>query len=321
MEETRQIRIRGARTHNLKNIDLDLPRNQLIVITGSVGLRQVFARLRHALRRRAAPLCRVPVGLRPAVPAAHGEARRRPDRGALAGDFDRTEGDQPQPALDRRHGDRNPRLPAPAIRPRRHALLRRTPVAARGADRFADGRSGAGARRRQPADDPCAGGRQPQRRAARTDRRIAGAGFCPAAGRRPDPRDRRGTEAGQDAQAHHRRRRRPAQGARRHSPAPGRVIRNGAAPRRWPRHRLRDGQPARTLLLGPLCLPALRVFDPGTRAADLFLQQPDGRLSEVRWPRRHPVLRSPAHRRPAGVCRSPPAPSAAGTGAIRSTFR
>lgn len=31
------IRIRGARTHNLKNIDLDLPRDQMIVITGLSG--------------------------------------------------------------------------------------------------------------------------------------------------------------------------------------------------------------------------------------------------------------------------------------------
>ncbi|MBS0602011.1 MAG: excinuclease ABC subunit UvrA [Proteobacteria bacterium] len=31
------IRIRGARTHNLKNVDLDLPRNRLIVITGPSG--------------------------------------------------------------------------------------------------------------------------------------------------------------------------------------------------------------------------------------------------------------------------------------------
>ncbi len=31
------IRIRGARTHNLKNIDLDLPRDQLIVLTGLSG--------------------------------------------------------------------------------------------------------------------------------------------------------------------------------------------------------------------------------------------------------------------------------------------
>ena len=31
------IRIRGARTHNLKNLDLDLPRDQLIVLTGLSG--------------------------------------------------------------------------------------------------------------------------------------------------------------------------------------------------------------------------------------------------------------------------------------------
>ena len=37
MEELREIRIRGARTHNLKNINLDLPRNRMIVITGLSG--------------------------------------------------------------------------------------------------------------------------------------------------------------------------------------------------------------------------------------------------------------------------------------------
>ena len=31
------IKIRGARTHNLKNISIDLPRNKLIVITGLSG--------------------------------------------------------------------------------------------------------------------------------------------------------------------------------------------------------------------------------------------------------------------------------------------
>ena len=32
-----RIMIRGARVHNLKNIDLEIPRNQLVVMTGISG--------------------------------------------------------------------------------------------------------------------------------------------------------------------------------------------------------------------------------------------------------------------------------------------
>ena len=48
------------------------------------------------------------------------------DRRAVARDLDRAEGDEPQSALDRRHGHRDPRLPAAAVRARRRSALPRS---------------------------------------------------------------------------------------------------------------------------------------------------------------------------------------------------
>ena len=41
----KSIRIRGAREHNLKNLNVEIPRDQLVVITGLSGSRQIHARL------------------------------------------------------------------------------------------------------------------------------------------------------------------------------------------------------------------------------------------------------------------------------------
>ena len=45
-EAIQVIRIKGARQHNLRNLDVEIPRNKLVVITGPSGLRRIhFASL------------------------------------------------------------------------------------------------------------------------------------------------------------------------------------------------------------------------------------------------------------------------------------
>ena len=38
-----KITIKGARQHNLKNIDIELPKNEFIVITGVSGSGKIFS--------------------------------------------------------------------------------------------------------------------------------------------------------------------------------------------------------------------------------------------------------------------------------------
>ena len=40
-----KIIIKGAKEHNLKNIDIEIPRDKLVVITGLSGSRKVFFRV------------------------------------------------------------------------------------------------------------------------------------------------------------------------------------------------------------------------------------------------------------------------------------
>ena len=121
--EAADLVVRGARTHNLKNIDVTLPHRQADHRHGRERIGQVVARLRHDLRRRTAPLRRVAVGLRAPVPRADGEAGRRSHRRHRAGHRDPPEEQHPQSAVDRRHDDRDPRLHAAAVRARRPDVL------------------------------------------------------------------------------------------------------------------------------------------------------------------------------------------------------
>ena len=67
------------------------------------------------LSRRPATLCGVPLHLCPTISSADGEAGRGLDRGPVAGHFDRAEVRFSQSSVDRRNGDRDPRLHAAAL--------------------------------------------------------------------------------------------------------------------------------------------------------------------------------------------------------------
>ena len=91
-----KILIRGPHP-NLKNIDLTLPRDKLIVITGLSGSGKSSLAFDTLYAEGPAPLCRVAVGLRPAVPVDDGKARCRHHRRPVAGDLHRAEVDLHNP--------------------------------------------------------------------------------------------------------------------------------------------------------------------------------------------------------------------------------
>jgi excinuclease ABC subunit A len=92
------IRVRGARTHNLKNIDLDLPRNRLVVITGLSGSGKsslAFDTLYAEGQRRY-------VESLSAYARQFLQLMQRPD-------VDRIDGLSPAIAIDQKSGGHNPR--------------------------------------------------------------------------------------------------------------------------------------------------------------------------------------------------------------------
>ena len=294
--EPDRIVITGARQHNLAQRHRRDPEEEARGADGRLGLRQVLARLRHPLRRGPAPLHREPLRLRPAVPRADGEAALRLDQGPRAHDLDRAEGGELEPPLDRRHGHRDPRLPARAVGPGGPAHLpplRPAGLAAVGAADRPRGPAAPGGDevpRPRPARQG-EEGRAPRRhragREVRLHPRPRGRHRALPRGRDP-PRqeeealDRRGRgPPGREAGAH---------------PAPHRLGGDGAQARPGHRDRGRRG-PARPGPLRAPRLPPLRHLLPGADAAAVLVQLAPGHVPRVLRPR-HPHGDGPPPRGP-----------------------
>jgi excinuclease UvrABC ATPase subunit len=67
-----KISVRGARQNNLKNIDIDIPRDKLVVITGLSGSGKSSLAFDTLYAEGPAPLCRVAVVVCAAVPGPDG---------------------------------------------------------------------------------------------------------------------------------------------------------------------------------------------------------------------------------------------------------
>ena len=129
---------RRARAQPRRPITSSMPKRELVVFTGAERLGQVEPRVRHALRRGAAPLRRDAVSAyaRQFLGQLERPARRAHPR-ALADDRHRAEERRVEPALDRRHHHRDLRLPARALRARRRAALHDCGKPVHGAERRA----------------------------------------------------------------------------------------------------------------------------------------------------------------------------------------
>ena len=122
MAELKNIEVRGAREHNLKNIDVDIPRDQLVVITGLSGSGKsslAFDTIYAEGQRRY-------VEILSAYARQFLDMMEKPDVDHISGlrlRFRLSRRRPQEPAFYRWHGHRNLRLFAFAVCPRRHALF------------------------------------------------------------------------------------------------------------------------------------------------------------------------------------------------------
>ncbi len=288
-------------------------------VHGRVGLGQVVAGVRHAVRRGTAPLRRVAVVVRAPVPGPDGEAQVRAAARPVADDRDRAEVGVVEPALDGGHGHRDLRLPARALRPRGRAAL--PPVRRRG-HRALGGRDRRGAADAAAAHQGGADGAQggePQGRVPRGVRGGAQGRLRARAHQRPDPAARRRHRARQEEEAHHRDRDRPRDDRSVGSRAPDRLGRGGGEGGRRldPGRRRRRG--ARARLQRGARLPELRRRPARAVAAVVLVQQPARHVRRLQRPGLEPGGRPRSHRPQPGSARSATARSSRGATAPGAT--
>ena len=204
-----QIRIRGAREHNLKNIDVDMPRDSLVVITGlsgsgksSLAFDTIYA---EGQRRYVESLS--------AYARQFLELMQKPD-------VELIEGLSPAISIEQKTTSRNPRSTVGTVTEiydYMRLLCARvgmpyspaTGPADRQPDRVADGRPHHGDAGGHAALSAGADRARPQGRVPQGAGRPAEARLPARQDRRQDVRDRRGPRARQEAEARHRGRRRP----------------------------------------------------------------------------------------------------------------
>ena len=116
---SKDIVIKGANENNLKHLDVTIPRDQLVVLTGlsgsgksSLAFDTIYAEGQRRYMESLSSYARQFLG-----------QMEKPDVEYIEGLSPAISIDQPQSAFDRRHGDGDPRLSAPALRQSRQAAL------------------------------------------------------------------------------------------------------------------------------------------------------------------------------------------------------
>ncbi len=299
------IRIRGARTHNLKNINLDLPRHRLVVVTGLSGSGKsslAFDTLYAEGQRRY-------------VESLSAYARQflqlmdKPD-------VDLIEGLSPAISIEQKATSHNPRSTVGTVT-EIHDYLRllfarvgdpycpdhpEQKLAAMTISQMVDATLAFPEDTKLMILAPVVVNRKGEQVELFVELQAKGFVRVRVDGKVHEIDAR--AEARQEHQAHDRGRRRPAAREARPQAAARRVLRDRAAPRRRPRARRRDGHRRRAPVLGQVRVPGLQLLARRARAAPVLVQQPDGRVPALRRAGLDQLLRPEARRRlPAALAR------------------